>query len=48
MSNLANLILNVSFLDYFHALPNTLNAEKMFVFFDAIAYESIEYIVIIF
>ena len=48
MLNLIILVLNVLFLDCFYALLNALNVEEIFLFFNAIAYESIEYVVTIF
>ena len=48
MSGLVVLILNVSFSDYFHALPNALGVKEMFLFFGAMARESIEYVAVVF
>ena len=45
MSSLTILILKVLFSNYFHALPNTLNAKEVFLFSSAMV---CEYVVIIF
>ena len=47
MLGLTILILNMSFLDHFRALLNTLNAEDVSLFFSAMARESIEYVMIV-
>ena len=46
--NLTILILNMLFLNYFHILPNPLNAKKISLFFGATTCENIKYVVIIF
>ena len=48
MLGLAILILSVLFLDCFYALPNALNTEEIFLFFSAMVYENVEYVVIVF
>ena len=48
MLNLVILILNISSLDCFCALPSTLNAKSVFLLFGAMARENIKYVVIVF
>ena len=46
--NLRILILDMLFSNHFYVLPNALNTKNVFLFFNVITHESIEFIIIAF